>query len=124
MADAGGEKALAQVICVEQAGSLRPFVSLDDLERLAADDVAFLKSIEAAHIVFESIKERPGVTYVLVDRRLEPLLNSRKASAHAGSGWIELVNQHPVVGAVVERLVLLPRVRAHGSFAFEARALQ
>ena len=64
-----GGKALGQVICVEQEGELRPFVSLDDLEGLAAGDAAWLmKSLEAARMVFESIKERPTVTYVLVDR--------------------------------------------------------
>jgi hypothetical protein len=62
-------KALGQVICVEQRGELRPFVSLDDLERLAADDAAWLmKALQAARIVFESVKERPGVIYVLVEQ--------------------------------------------------------
>ena len=70
MAGVDGGKALGQVICVEQKGELRPFVSLDDLERLAADDAAWvMKSLEAARRVFESIKERPAVIYVLVDKR-------------------------------------------------------
>ena len=57
-------KALGQTICVEQSGVLRPFVSLDDLERLAADgDTWPAKGLEAARIVFESVKERPGVIY-------------------------------------------------------------
>jgi hypothetical protein len=63
-------KALGQIVCVEQEGKLRPFVSLDDLERLAADDPAWLmKSLEAARTVFESIKDRPGVIYVLTPLR-------------------------------------------------------
>jgi hypothetical protein len=63
-------KALGQVICVEQEGKLRPFVSLDDLERLADDDAAWLmKALGASRRVFESIKERPAVIYVLVDQR-------------------------------------------------------
>jgi hypothetical protein len=66
VAGGSGGKALGQVVCVEQEGKLRPFVSLDDLERLAADDSAWLmKSLEAARTVFESIKERPAVIYVL-----------------------------------------------------------
>ena len=70
MAGVEGGKALGQVICVEQGGELRPFVSLDDLERLAPDDAAWLmKSLEASRRVFESVKERPAVVYVLEDRR-------------------------------------------------------
>lgn len=70
MAGVDSGKALGQVICVEQGSELRPFVSLDDLERLAADDAAWLmKSLEAARRVFESVKERPAVVYVLEDRR-------------------------------------------------------
>jgi hypothetical protein len=66
VAGGSGGRALGQVVCVEQGGKLRPFMSLDDLERLAADDPAWLmKSLEAARTVFESIKDRPGVIYVL-----------------------------------------------------------
>jgi hypothetical protein len=59
-------RTLAQVVPLEQRGELRPFVSLDDLERLAADDPAWLtKALEYSRAVFESIKDRPGVIYVL-----------------------------------------------------------
>ena len=70
MAGVEGGKVLGQVICVEQRGELRPFVSLDDLERLACDDAAWLmKSLEAARTVFESVKDQPAVVYVLEERR-------------------------------------------------------
>jgi hypothetical protein len=42
MAEEGGGRRLAQVIAVEQRGMERPFVSLDDLERLAAEDATSL----------------------------------------------------------------------------------
>lgn len=62
----GSGRELAHVVPLEQEGRLRAFVSLDDLERLAADDPAWLmKALEYSRTIFESIKDRPGVVYVL-----------------------------------------------------------
>ena len=59
-----------QVIAVEKGGTVRPFVSLDDLERIAADDPALvMKTLVYSRRVWESIKDRPTVVYVLEDRR-------------------------------------------------------
>ena len=66
MAGRGSVRWLAQVIAVKQRSEPRPFVSLDDLERLAAEDPASLtKMLGQLRTVFESFKNRPGVIYVL-----------------------------------------------------------
>src|SRR5262245_25320121 len=65
------EGALAwQVIPVEQGGTLRPFISLDDLERIATDDPAsVMKVLGYARTVWESVKDHPPVAYVIEERR-------------------------------------------------------
>jgi hypothetical protein len=56
---------LAQVIAVEQRGMERPFVSLDDLERLAAEDATSLpRVLGQLRMVFESWEDRTGGVYV------------------------------------------------------------
>jgi hypothetical protein len=66
------EGALAwQVIPVEQGDTLRPFISLDDLERIAANDPASVtKVLGYARRVWDSTKDRPQtIVYVIQDRR-------------------------------------------------------
>jgi hypothetical protein len=54
----------AQVIAVEQKGVERPFVSLDDLERLTREDLARLRTILGElRAVFEGWHDRTGAVY-------------------------------------------------------------
>ena len=65
MADEGGGRMLAQVIAVEQRGMERPFVSLDDLERLATEDATSLPRVLAQlRMVFDGWEDRTGGVYV------------------------------------------------------------
>jgi hypothetical protein len=62
-------RALAQVLAVEQRDELRAFVSLDDLERLAAEDPSDLpKVFGQLRTVYESFRERPGVIYTIKEQ--------------------------------------------------------
>ena len=62
----GDVRVLAQVIPVNQRGELRPFVSLDDLERIAADDPTWVsKTLVYSRRVWESIGDHPTLKYVL-----------------------------------------------------------
>lgn len=61
---------LAQVVPVEQRGELRAFASLDDLERIAADDPAEVTSVLGQlRTAYESMGEDPAVVYVIESRR-------------------------------------------------------
>ena len=65
VADEGRGRMLAQVIAVEQRGTERPFVSLDDLERLAADDASSLpRVLVELRRVFDGWEDRTGGVYV------------------------------------------------------------
>lgn len=56
---------VAQVVAVEQRGQERAFVSLDDLERLAAEDPATLpKVLVLLRTVFDRWHPRTGGVYV------------------------------------------------------------
>ena len=56
---------MAQVVAVEQRGTQRAFVSLDDLERLAAEDPATLTTILGQlRTGFESWHDRTEGVYV------------------------------------------------------------
>jgi hypothetical protein len=69
MAGRNGGRSLAQVVAVEQRSELRAFVSLDDLERLAAEDPASpTKILGQLRTAFESFEDRPSVVYVLARR--------------------------------------------------------
>jgi hypothetical protein len=56
---------LAQVVAVEHRGEQRPFVSLDDLERLATQDPASLpKILGQLRAVWDSWHDSTGGVYV------------------------------------------------------------
>jgi hypothetical protein len=56
---------IAQVIAVEQRGGERAFVALDDIERLAADDLAGLPdTLALLRRVYEEWTDRTGGVYV------------------------------------------------------------
>jgi hypothetical protein len=60
-----GEGYIGQVIAVEQEGQQRPFVSLDDLERWAAEDSSKLPDLlRMFRTVYDSWQDRTGGVYI------------------------------------------------------------
>jgi hypothetical protein len=61
----GEGRYLARFVAVEEAGGQRPFVSLDDLERLASEDPASLsKVLGQLRLAFEAWHDRTGGVFI------------------------------------------------------------
>jgi hypothetical protein len=61
----GQGRYLARFVAVEEAGEQRPFVSLDDLERLVSEDPASLsKVLGQLRLAFEAWHDRSGGVFI------------------------------------------------------------